>query len=458
MPRKKKILIITNGTRGDIDPFIALSRGLIKHGYRPTICAPISFKKFITEHGIGYAYMNDGLPQIVKSELGRNIMESSASVGRYVRSGLKSKSVLRPSYRQQLDETLRAASQIKPDLVIFNHVAIYAHHVVRELNLPAMVAISSPILIPTGDIAHPLFPQWKIKSTHRKGLYYKIQRWYNYLTYRIFLLIVEWVSIFFVREWQDANQLKRHSNKIEFYHSAAWLNQPLPILHHYSPALSPRVSDWQNNIIITGYWFYKGDKISAKKNWQPPTSLMNFIARGKPPLYIGFGSMTASHETMQRLVKTIEQMLEETSYRLVIGMGWSKHDWQKLLANQNIADKIYCIDEVPHDWLFPRMAGVIHHGGAGTTAAAFRAMKPSIICPFFADQHFWARCIAHTNSGVGPLPLKKITKSNLKTAIEKITTDRVVINHAKKIGEKINKEDGVDFTINIIKKFMARQI
>lgn len=444
--QKKKILIITNGTRGDVEPFVGLAQGLIQNGYHVTICAPISFKKFVTDHGIAYAYMNNGLPKIVLSEIGRHIMESSASVARYIRSGLKSKAVLRPSYRRQLDETFRAAKQVKPDLIIFNHVSIYGHHIARELRVPAMVAVSSPLLIPTGDVAHLLFPQWKLW----RG---KLGRAYNRLTYRIFFLIVEQVTKYLVREWQDDNHLARYSNKIEFYRSAPWQGRPMPVLYHYSQSLSPHASDWDNNIHITGYWFRK----ESHKTWTPPTRLINFINAGTPPLYIGFGSMTASRQTLKRVIDAMGKLLTQTEHRAVIAAGWSKEDWQSILADKNIAEKIYYLDEAPHDWLFPQMAGIIHHGGAGTTAAAFRALKPSIICPFFADQHFWAKRIKATKSGMGPLPLKKINHDNLSRAVTKITTDPIIIANAKKIGQAINKEDGIAATIAIIKKFMTQK-
>ncbi|MDI9313979.1 MAG: glycosyltransferase [Hydrotalea sp.] len=459
MSNKKKILIITNGTRGDVDPFIGLAQGLIKRGHTPIICAPIAFKNVIMEHGIDYAYMNNGLPKIVKSEIGRSIMESSASVMRYVQSGVRVKAILRPSYRRQLDETYRAAQNTAPDLIIFNHVAIYGYHVARELHIPAMVAISSPILIPTADMAHLLFPQ--LSWLNRFG------GWYNRMTYHVFFKIVELVSFFLVREWQVENKFERHSNKIVFYKKAIHrprgdskslskavnklFNKPLTIMHHYSSALSPRAKDWGRNILITGYWFRK-DK---KRLWQPPKTLVDFIAKckaqGKPPIYVGFGSMTASRKTMQRVITTVGKTVEATDIRLVVGVGWSKHDWQAMAVdNPAVADRIYYLDEAPHDWLFPQMAGIMHHGGAGTTAAAFRAMKPSIICPFFADQHFWARRVRATHSGIGSISLKKINQRNLTAAFHQITTDKKMIANAKKIGAQINREDGVAVAIKLI--------
>ena len=447
MTRKKKILIITNGTRGDIDPFIALGQGLIKRGHQPTICAPISFKNVITDNGIGYAYMNNGLPKIVKSEAGRSIMESSASMGRYVRSGLKMKSVLEPSYRRQLRETFRAAQELSPDLIIFNHVAIYGPHIARQLSIPAMAAVSSPILIPTGDVAHLLFPQLAWLK--------QFGRLYNRLTYYIFFKIVELVTGYLVREWQKENKLPHHSNKIDFYKKNKRQHKPLIVMHHYSTAVSPLARDWDKNIVITGYWFRQDEK----KAWQPPKDLVDFIKAGPPPIYIGFGSMTGSRKTMQQVITTIGKVLSKTGTRAVIGVGWSKHDWQAMTTNNHsaMADKIHYLDEAPHDWLFPKMAGVMHHGGAGTTAAGFRAMKPAIICPFFADQHFWARRVRATESGVAPMPLQEINEDNLTAAIKKITTDQRVIANAKKIGAQVNREDGVATAIKIIEKFMAQQ-
>ncbi|MCX8515669.1 MAG: glycosyltransferase [Alphaproteobacteria bacterium] len=437
--KQKKILIITNGTRGDVEPFIALAQALQASGHHVTICAPVSFKSAILTEDIPYVYMNNGLPKIVQSEGGRQIMESSASILAYIKSGVQASRLLIPSYRRQVNEAWQAAKRVNPDLIIFNHVAIYGHHIAREMHIPAIAAISSPILVPTDDVPHLLFPQLKLG------------RYYNRWTYWAFLKIVSLSTRRFIAQWQQRNGLSAIPHTINYYVPSVTHQQPLLVFHHYSPALSPRASDWPSNILITGWWFRR----QQASNWSPPKALVAFIKKGPPPIYIGFGSMTATHKTMKRVISEIGKMLATTPWRAVIGQGWSRHDWQELLNDPATKDKIFQLDEVPHGWLFPKMAAIVHHGGAGTTAAAIRAGKPSIICPFFADQHYWARRVRDQQVGLGPLPLKKITAKKLTHALTMVISDKNMVRNTATLSKKIEKEDGVKVAVAIINNMMV---
>ena len=112
------------------------------------------------------------------------------------------------------------------------------------------------------------------------------------------------------------------------------------------------------------------------------------------------------------------------------------------------------IEAVPHDWLFERVTAVVHHGGAGTTAAGLRAGKPTVICPFMGDQPFWGRRVVALGVGAGPVPQKKLNAENLAEAIQTVTSDKQIQERAATLGEKIRAEDGITKSIEFIESYV----
>jgi sterol 3beta-glucosyltransferase len=190
---------------------------------------------------------------------------------------------------------------------------------------------------------------------------------------------------------------------------------------------------------VTGFWFLDSDR------WQPPKDLLRFLDDGPPPVYVGFGSVVARDpDLLTRLVLQAGQIAKQ---RLVLLSGWGA------LSQPAASKDVYFLQAAPHDWLFPRMAAVVHHGGAGTTAAGLRAGKPTITCPFFAVQFFWGRRV--TALGVGPatMPRKRLTAERLAEAIIEAVSNPVMRQRANELGERIRQEDGVGKAIEIIEKY-----
>ncbi|NEO00729.1 MAG: glycosyltransferase family 1 protein, partial [Moorea sp. SIO3I7] len=163
---------------------------------------------------------------------------------------------------------------------------------------------------------------------------------------------------------------------------------------------------------------------------------------GNPPVYVGFGSMAGRDP--QRLTEIVIEGLQQANVRGIIATGWGG------LAVDDLPDSIFKIDSAPHDWLFPRMAAVVHHGGAGTTAAGLRAGRPTIICPFFVDQPFWGDRVHALGVGSKPIPQKTLTAEKLATAIREVTTNQTIRQNAEALGKQIRDEDGIANAIAII--------
>jgi UDP:flavonoid glycosyltransferase YjiC (YdhE family) len=213
----------------------------------------------------------------------------------------------------------------------------------------------------------------------------------------------------------------------------------LPILYGFSPSVIPQPPDWDDRIHITGYWFLDQDD-----GWTPPQSLIDFLQSGPPPVYVGFGSMsTRDPESATRLVL---QALAQSNQRGIILSGWGG------LHSADLPPSVLMVDSVPFSWLFPRLAGVVHHGGAGTTAAGLRAGVPSLVIPFFGDQPFWGQRVFELGVGPAPIPLRQLTVDRLSEAIHSMVNDPAIRQRASQLGLKIRAEDGVARAVAVLQQ------
>lgn len=231
------------------------------------------------------------------------------------------------------------------------------------------------------------------------------------------------------------------------------LSLSAPFLYGYSSAIVPQPSSWPDFIHTTGYWFLD----SAEHNWKAPQSLIEFLEKG-PVIYIGFGSIIM--DDPDAFTKVIIEAVKLSKSRVILSKGWSGRLGVES-KNITLPDSIYKLDRVPHDWLFPKMAAVMHHGGAGnigislkqgTTAAGLRAGVPTIIHPFFGDQYFWADRISKMKLGIS---LRKFSVKNLAGALISIR-DPKMIERARIAGIQIRNENGVQNAINSVYYELAR--
>jgi len=217
----------------------------------------------------------------------------------------------------------------------------------------------------------------------------------------------------------------------------------LPAIYGYSRHVLQTTPTWPASATITGYWFMD----PTNESWQPPRELENFLSAGPPPVYVGFGSMTSVDPS--GLTDTVAAALHRTGQRGVMATGWGG-----LCRGAPRAD-VYMLEEAPHDWLFPRVAAVVHHGGAGTTAAGLRAGRPSVICPFTADQPLWGQIIHKLGAGPRQVPQRVLTVEALAEAMRVATTDETVRARAKLLGTQIRAEDGVAEAVRAVARFLT---
>jgi sterol 3beta-glucosyltransferase len=207
--------------------------------------------------------------------------------------------------------------------------------------------------------------------------------------------------------------------------SANW-----PILHGYSPIVLPRPADWRANLEVVGYWWP-----APTPGWQPPQALTDFLAAGPAPVFIGLGSTVVTERRADQLADIIAAALRQAGMRGVVQSGWAGLDVS--------GDDVLTIGETPHDWLFPRMAAVAHHCGAGTTAASLRAGVPTIALPGpVGDQPFWARRLHELGASTAPIAQRRLTADGLADAIRTAVTDRQLRDTTNQLAGRIANEDG----------------
>ncbi len=218
--------------------------------------------------------------------------------------------------------------------------------------------------------------------------------------------------------------------------------QQKPAIYGISPNVLPKPPDWGDNIEITGYWF-----LDTPADWQPPKDLVDFLLAGPPPVYVGFGSMSIRNP--EETTEIVIQALSRTKQRGLLATGWGG------LKLADLPDNVFKIDSVPHDWLFSQMAAVIHHGGAGTTAAGLRAGIPTITVPFFVDQPFWGKRVAELGVGPQPIPRKQLSVERLAAAITTVVSDKELQRRVAVLGERIRTEDGVAKAVEVIQHHLS---
>ncbi len=409
------IFIVTVGSRGNVQPYVALGKGLKEAGHDVTICTCSSFESFITEHGLNYGYMNDDFIKLVDSEAGRKAMESGGNFFGLIKTMLTLLKESKALTTKMLKDSWNAAKAAKPDIIIFHPKSMAGSHIAEKLGIPAVIAVPVPLIVPTAESVAIGFPNLKLGG------------WYNKLSYRVLHKGYHTYDDLINEFRQDVlgiGKLSKSTSPIQMANG-----KPIPVLYGYSELVSPRAKDWTDTTHITGYWF-----LDRNDDWQPTVELNDFLEAGEKPVYVGFGSMAGRNP--QRIANIVVDALQIANVRGIIATGWGGLD-----AN-NLPESIFKIDKVPHEWLFPRVSAVVHHGGAGTTAAGLRAGKPTIVCPFLVDQFYWGERVYALGVG-STISQKKLTANKLAKAIKDVTTDRVIRANAETLGNKLGEEDGI---------------
>jgi UDP:flavonoid glycosyltransferase YjiC (YdhE family) len=414
-----KITIATVGTRGDVQPYIALGHGLQGAGHQVQIATDSIFQEFIEGTGLGFVE--------VKADPRRAMQEDIPKIGSNpVRLLGWIDRQFTPLARQYFID-MHAACQ-DADAVLVSALAFAAMHVAQYYEIPSLATY-----------LYPITPTRAFPSMVASGLpgWLPSMGWFNWLSFRLYNLA------FFRMTLPVLNTMREEILELPPIPWSYYANMDVsdvPIIYGFSKHVLPYPDDWGVHQHISGYWFLDDP------NYQPPGELTDFLDNGPSPVYIGFGSMVDAEA--KRTTDIVLEALQHTGQRAILHGGWSE------LGSRSLPETVFKVGDVPHSWLFPRMAAVTHHGGAGTTAAALRAGVPSLIVPYFADQPFWARHVYQLGASPKPIPRKKLTASNLATAIEEAVQNKAILQHSASLGKKIRAEDGVMHAVERIENYL----
>lgn len=423
-----KITILTAGTRGDVQPYVAVGFGLQSKGHQVRIATHRSLKSMPEQYGLGFFPVEGDPRQILMEDMGQRLLGSGKNPIAMMRRTI---AVAEPVLQQVFDDYWKASRDA--DVILFHLLAaLPAASIAEKLNIPAFPLYLQHVHH-TRYYPSAVAPSLPLNIPPLTSLY-------NHLTYKL----EDWAFWRFIRpvidHWRE-HALHLPPYKTNPFSSKEWQQQPF--LYGFSPQVVPKAPDWGDNIHLTGYWF-----LPMAEDWRPPNRLVDFLQSGSPPVYIGFGSMV--RRDAKEITGVVLKALEMTNRRGVLAAGWGG------LTDSDLPDNVLMVDFVPHEWLFPRMSAVVHHGGAGTTAAGLRAGVPSVIIPFFGDQPFWGWRVAELGVGPLPIPRKKLTAKLLAKAIDFAVNDEHVRKRAEKLGEAIRAERGVDNAVKILTEYFAR--
>ena len=412
-----KITILTIGSRGDIQPYVALGLALKHTGQQVQIATFKNFEPFILESGLDFYPVQGDISSIMSREVANNARQVDNPL-KLLRSFNQMK-----EYVFELQNDFFDACQ-GSDAIVYHPGASIGYFIAQHMNIPSILATPFP-MAPTK--AYPSL------------IFYHLPRFgkiYNLFTHRIF------ENIFWMANRSPVQQFwkQKFGKKPENFGCpyGRQTTKRLPTIISCSDAVFPRPEDWSDHVLNTGYWF-----LDENPDWCPGDDLLKFLEKGPPPVYVGFGSIAdpkLALETTQIVINGL---------RLAGQRGILSSGWQGMRMGGKVPEDIFLLESAPHAWLFPRMAAVIHHGGAGTTAAGLRAGVPSVVIPHANDQYAWGQRVYELGVGSKPIPRKRLNEERLAAAIQAALTEDVK-QAARDIGLRIQQERGAENAARII--------
>ncbi|KAF2853476.1 glycosyltransferase family 1 protein [Plenodomus tracheiphilus IPT5] len=444
-PPPLNVVIQVVGSRGDVQPFVALGKVLKDtYGHRVRIATHPTFKDFVIENGLEF-FSIGGDPAELMAFMVKNpgLMPGfdtlrSGDVGKR-RKGIAE--ILRGTWRscietgnglgvdplkQTVEEWMGVEDQLpeqlkKPfvaDAIIANPPAFGHIHCAEKLGIPLHMMFTMP-WSPTQQFPHPLA---NIQSSNADPTIT------NYISY-IMVDVLTWQGLGDVINRFRKDSL--HLDPISTIGAPAMLARlKVPFTYCWSPALIPKPKDWSHHISVAGFYF-----LNLASNYTPEPDLAAFLAAGEPPVYIGFGSIVV--DDPNAMTKLIFDAVKITGKRALVSKGWGGLGADDL----GKPDGVFMLGNCPHDWLFQHVSAVVHHGGAGTTAAGIASGRPTVVVPFFGDQAFWGAMVSRAGAGPDPMPYKELTAEKLAAAINEALKPES-LERAQELCEKIKQENG----------------
>ncbi|OGO13253.1 MAG: hypothetical protein A2Y93_05280 [Chloroflexi bacterium RBG_13_68_17] len=409
-----RIAILTYGTRGDVEPFVALAAGLQRAGFQPRLAAPAAFASLAEAYGIPFQPLPGDLTSLAReivTQAGTNWPKMIVTLSRFIAP------LAARAYRLVIELASDA------DLIVHSFLMTRAGTEIAERQgIPSVSAQFFPVFAPTSSFPAVVFPDLPLGGGYRR------------LTHSIVTQVF----------WRGGDLLYRHARKedpglpvLGVWPFASSKSSRPPILFAFSRHVVPPAPEWAGIAEVTGYW-----PLSAPPGWSPPIELERFLDEGVPPVYIGLGSGGLAEGGAW--IDSASAALEQVGARGILDIGPGQTPAGRLPPST------IAVGGIPHAWLFPRMAAVVHHGGAGTTGAGLTAGRPTVVVPTASDQPFWGRRVHALSAGPAPIPVRALSAGRLARAISIATSDAGMKTRAADLGRLLGTEDGVGAAVDQI--------
>ena len=414
--RVVRILLATHGTRGDVQPVLALAIALRARGHDLRVLAPSNFADWVRRHG--FTCESDGV-DVEEVLRGPDVnMHSFRSQMRYLRT--------------LVPQLFRAVSDASAgtDLIVGAGLQLAAGSVADMRGVPYVNVVFCPCGLPS-SVAPPIPVQ-------------TLPAWMNRLCWRLGVPITDVL-------------LRGPVNAGRAELGLAPIARPMTMLLHRptivaaDSELAPLPPDAPPAAVQTEAWILEGpgNPGNPGNNVALDPAVVAFLAEGPPPVYVGFGSMIAKR--LDRLVSSLSRLAATRRCRLIVAGGWAR-----LHGLMSSSSNVLIIDQAPHQTLFPRVAAVVHHGGAGTTTAAARAGVPQVILPHLLDQFYWAHRIELLGLGPKPLPVQRVTADALADRLGRVLDDARYRERAREVGARVAGRNGVGAAVAHLEQILAR--
>lgn len=408
-----RIVALTFGTEGDTRPMVALCRGLRDAGHDVVLLAERAGASHAGALDVPFAPLAGDMAAEMQAAA-NGLSHRGADIGYVARTLAAIAAANTAEWMRVTLERARGA-----DLLLCAGLAIYVGLSCAETLRIRAIGVGLQPMMPTRAFPSPFLRPLRLPGALNRASH-RLVLWLMWRAFRGPLNEARRIVADRPpreREWDD-----------------------YPVLLGVSPTLVPRPDDWTDRIAIVGYWFGPRDP-----RFDPDPGLVEFLDMGEPPVYVGFGSMLGFDR--DHVLTTVLRALD--GRRAILHSGWSGFGEAELPAN------VRRVAHVPHDWLFPRMSAIVHHGGAGTTHAAARAGVPSIVLPFAADQFFWARRLQAVGIAPAMLTHKRLTAARLRQRLDAAGDHRMQAR-ARVVGAAIASEAGVANGIARIEAWTAQ--
>ncbi|KAI1805579.1 glycosyltransferase family 1 protein [Daldinia bambusicola] len=438
---KLNIVIMVIGSRGDAQPFLKIGKVLKEeYGHRVRIATHPAFRDFVEKDSgleffsvggdpselMAFMVKNPGmiptLETVKAGDIGRRRAAMAEMFDGFWRACINATDNEKDTHNIKM---MGERDPFIADAIIANPPSFAHMHCAEALGIPLHLMFTFPYT-PTQAFPHPLAI---IKKSNVDPGYT------NFISYPLVEMMV----------WQGlgdlVNDFRIKTLGLDpvstLWAPGATYRLHVPFTYLWSPGLVPKPEDWGEEIDVSGFVF-----LDLASSFKPPKDLVKFLESGETPVYIGFGSIVV--DDAERFTEMIFEAVALAGVRAVVSKGWGG------LGRVDVPDNIFMLDNTPHDWLFPKVRACIIHGGAGTTAIALKCGKPTMIVPFFGDQHFWGSMVSNAGAGPTPIPYKRLDADALAEGIKFCLTDEA-LKAARKISKDIEREgDGAQ---NAVKAF-----